>query len=369
MTNDKSCLVNHKKQTGLEIKCAGDQIIWSEGIGDAKVKFKNVNTPVDIKDVIYVPKLSANLLSVSTPVKRGLVVLFTDTGGTIYKKDELKITGVLRFTATQENGMYKLHHDDEKATAFRVISKSEQELWHCRLGHLSLGNMKLLRDGMVTGIRFKEQGALHCKSCFIRGQIKQPFNKKGGTRAKEILELVHSGVCGTMSEKAMSGYRYFIAFIDDKTFVYFLKVKDEVLSKFKEFTALVERQTGRKLKTLRSDNGTEYVCAGMKNFMREKGIKYQLTVQYTPEQNGIAECCNHTLCTKTRSMLADAKLDKKFWAEAVNAAMQLKNVSPTKAVKNMTSEEAWNGNKVDISYLRVFGCQAFMHIPDQQRKK
>ena len=73
------------------------------------------------------------------------------------------------------------------------------------------------------------------------------------------------------------------------------------MCKFKEFTALVERQTGKKLKTLRSDNGKEYVCAEMKKFMREKCIKHQLTVQYTPEQNGIAELCNRTLCTKARS--------------------------------------------------------------------
>jgi hypothetical protein len=68
-------------------------------------------------------------------------------------------------------------------------------------------------------------------------------------------------------------------------------------------------------------------------------------------------------------MLEDAKLERKFWAEAVNTAVHLKNVSPTKAVKDMTPEEAWKGNKVNISYLRIFGCQAFMHIPDQQRKK
>ena len=132
---------------------------------------------------------------------------------------------------------------------------------------------------------------------------------------------------------------------------------------------MVERQTGKKLKILRSDNGREYVCAEMKKFMRVKGIKHQLTVQYTPEQNGIAERCNRTLCTKARSMLEDAKLERKFWAEAVNTAVHLKNVSPTKAVKDMTPEEAWKGNKVDIGYLRIFGCQAFMHIPDQQRKK
>ena len=77
MTNDKSCFVNYKKQKNLEIKCADDQTLLSKGVGDAKVQFKDVTTPVDIKDVIYVPKLSANLLSVSTLVKRGLAVVFT----------------------------------------------------------------------------------------------------------------------------------------------------------------------------------------------------------------------------------------------------------------------------------------------------
>ena len=111
------------QKTDLEIKCADDQTESSEGVGNAKIKFKDVTTPVDIKDVIYVSKLSANLLSVSTLIKRGLAVVFTDKGGVIYKKDELKITGVPILTATQENGMYKLHQEDEKA--FKVITKNE----------------------------------------------------------------------------------------------------------------------------------------------------------------------------------------------------------------------------------------------------
>ena len=78
--------------------------------------------------------------------------------------------------------MYKLHHDDEKA--FKVITKNEQGLWYQRLGHLGLSNMNLLRDDMVTGIKFQEQVALCCEFCLMGGQTKQTFNKKGGTRAK-----------------------------------------------------------------------------------------------------------------------------------------------------------------------------------------
>ena len=69
MTNYKSCFANYQKQTNSEIKCADDQTLLSEGVGDAKVKFKDVTTPVYKKDSIYVPKLSAILLSVCTLVK------------------------------------------------------------------------------------------------------------------------------------------------------------------------------------------------------------------------------------------------------------------------------------------------------------
>ena len=63
-----------------------------------------MTSPVDIKDVIYMPNLLANLLSVSTLDKRGLAVVFTDKGSAIYKKEELKITGVPILTATQKMG-------------------------------------------------------------------------------------------------------------------------------------------------------------------------------------------------------------------------------------------------------------------------
>jgi len=75
------------------------------------------------------------------------------------------------------------------------------------------------------------------------------------------LDLVHSDVCGPMSVPSMGGYLYITTFIDDfswKTWIYFLKSKDEVFSKFKEFKAQVENLTNRKIKVLRSDNGGEY---------------------------------------------------------------------------------------------------------------
>lgn len=65
-----------------------------------------------------------------------------------------------------------------------------------------------------------------------------------------------------MSTRAISGVEYFVTFIDDhsrKTWIYFSRTKDEVFDRFKEFKALVENLTGRKIKILRSDNGEEYM--------------------------------------------------------------------------------------------------------------
>ena len=77
-------------------------------------------------------------------------------------------------------------------------------------------------------------------------------------KAKGILEIVHSDVCGPMSSNSLSEYVYYVSFIDDfscNTWIYLLKGKSEVFSKFKEYNSLAENQMDRKIKTLWSDNG------------------------------------------------------------------------------------------------------------------
>ena len=111
-------------------------------------------------------------------------------------------------------------------------------------------------------------------------------------RASGILELIHSDVRGPMSTLSLSGHEYYVTLIDDfsrKTWIYFLKTKGEVFARFKEFKALVENQTGKKIKVLRSDNGGEYTSNEFRDFCRQEGIRRQKTVPYNPQQNGVAE--------------------------------------------------------------------------------
>ena len=111
---------------------------------------------------------------------------------------------------------------------------------------------------VVTGLpdlNIEHEGT--CKGCAKGKNIKNPF-PKSETKTKGTLELIHSDVCGPMPSISLSGYEYYVKFIDDysrKTWIHFLKNKSEVFRKFKEFKALIENQSEKRIKTLRSDNG------------------------------------------------------------------------------------------------------------------
>ena len=87
---------------------------------------------------------------------------------------------------------------------------------------------------------------------------------------------------------------------------------------FKQFKNYVEKEVGGLIKCLRSDRGGEFTSSEFNEFCMENGIKRQLTVAYTPQQNGVAERKNRTMMNMVRSMLSEKYLPKIFWPEAVN---------------------------------------------------
>jgi len=119
-----------------------------------------------------------------------------------------------------------------------------------------------------------------------------------------------------MNVPSVGGARYFFTFTDDctrHTAVYFLRSKSEVPDKFVEYKALVENQTNRKIKALRSDNGSEYVNERLNGIFRVSGIKHETTVPYSRQQNGVAERLNRTLVERARSMIMESKLSPDLW--------------------------------------------------------
>ena len=164
-----------------------------------------------------------------------------------------------------------------------------------------------------------------------------------------------------------------MTFIDDYSrcvAVFFLKQKSEVFAKFKEFESIVTNQCGHSIATLRTDNGGEYLSKEFQQYLKTKGIRHELTIAHTPEQNGVAERMNRTLIESARAMISHAGLTNNYWAEAIATAAYLRNRTTTSALKEaMTPYEMWYERKPDISHLKVFGCVAYAHIPDSERRK
>lgn len=145
--------------------------------------------------------------------------------------------------------------------------------------------------------------------------------------------------------------------------------KNQKLLMFLKALSLVEKESGVSLNGLRTDRGGEFNSNEFTNFCAKHGIRRQLTVAYIPQQNGVAERKNRTIMNMVRCMLTEKKLPKTLWAEAVNWSVHVLNRSPTLAVSNTTPEEAWSKIKPSVSHFRIFGCTAYVHIPDNQRTK
>lgn len=195
---------------------------------------------------------------------------------------------------------------------------------------------------MISSLQTQKR-ILNDVKCMKAKQTRLPF-KSSHKRADNILDIIHSDLCGPMETSSIGKARYFLTFIDDhsrKIFVYFLRCKSEVSSKFEDFKALVENQTERKIKVIRTDNGTEYFTQKLEEFCRRFGIQHQHSVPYTPEQNGIAERANRTIVERAKGMLFDAGLEKPYWAEAVNMSVYIINRSASSFLNNQTPEESW----------------------------
>ena len=175
-----------------------------------------------------------------------------------------------------------------------------------------------------------------------------------------------------MNKKSLSGAEYMLTFHDDKTryvWVYVLKQKNEVFTRFLEWKSMVERLTGRKLKTLRTNNGGEYTSRKFETYLKTEGIRHELIVPKNPKQNGVAERVNRTLIESVHAMLADVKLPLTFWEETLSTAVYLRNRSPTTAVDDSTPYEALTGVKPNVKHLRVFGCTTYAHVPNDEQSK
>ena len=138
-----------------------------------------------------------------------------------------------------------------------------------------------------------------------------------------------------------------------------MKHNSDTFEKFKEFHIQVENHRNKKIKFLRSDHGGEYLSYEFGLQLKQCGIVTQLTPPGTLQHNGVSEHCNHTLLDMVRSMMSLTDLPLSFWGYALETAAFMLNRAPSKSVE-MTPYELWFGKKPKLSFLKVWGCDAYV---------
>eukprot|EP00253_Pinus_taeda_P003200 PITA_03200 len=329
MTGVHEYLELSESGTNIEVVLDDDRVVRVVGVGT--LTFQRESKPsLKVSYVLYVPGMKKNLISISALEDRGYEVLFRGGQVLMYPRgtpaDSARVIGV------RHAKVYKFAFEPlltlSSSTDNRASSSELCEIWHRRIGHMYHGALRTLRE-ITTGVPdFSTDHFDTCRGCAMGKFSKSPF-PRSDSRVTGIFDLIHSD----------------------------------------EFRALVETQTGRKIKSLRLDNGGEYTLGEFVDYFAEAGIRREFTVPYNPQQNGVAERKNRSIVGVAKAMLHDQGLPLFLWAEACNTAVYLQNRSLHRALGHMTREEAFSGKKPDIGHLRIFGCITYSYIPKEKRTK
>ncbi|KAL0405753.1 UNVERIFIED_CONTAM: Retrovirus-related Pol polyprotein from transposon TNT 1-94, partial [Sesamum latifolium] len=241
----------------------------------------------------------------------------------------------------------------------KMDNQENAQIWHARLGHISQDRIKRLVDSKSLEIDDLDHLPA-CESCLKGKMTKNPFVGQS-TLASDLLDLIHSDICGPLNTQARGGFFYFITFTDDHSrygYVCLMRYRLEAFGRFKGKLE-VENQNGRKINTLWSDRGGEYLSGEFLDYLKENRILSQWTPPGIPQLNGVSEKRNRTLLDMIRSIMSFTKLPLSFWSYALETAAKLLNMAPSKTVAQ-TPYQICHGKPAFYKYLRVWGSPAYV---------
>lgn len=295
-------------------------------VGKGKIEFDNCL----MEEVLYIPNLKSNLISVKAITEVGGEVKFTKNKVFLSDSHGQTLQGY-----KTKNGLFQIDLKKTKpAGSFLTTHITDTvENWHKKLEHISLKNLKLLKNisnGLTLNVLDVDKLENIYEICQKAKQTRTKFNNQRRTTSR-LLQIVHTDVCGPISPSTWNGKRYFITFLDDFTHyteAYLIKSKDEVPQILKQYVRKVQSKWSTNIVKLR-DNGREYINKQVEEFCKDNGIELNFTTPYTPQLNGKAERLNRTILEKLRALLFESNLDKNMWGEALLTATYLLNRTPT----------------------------------------
>jgi histone deacetylase 1/2 len=313
--------------------------------GSSKLKSLNLH------DVLYVPNITKNLLSVSKLAADNNILVEFDEN-CCFVKDKLTGKAILR--GILKDGLYQLSGIEKDSSAYVSVKES----WHRKLGH---PNNKVL-DTVLKSCNVKLSPSDHfsfCEACQYGKMHFLPF-KNSSSHAREILELVHTDVWGPAPIISSSGFKYYVHFIDDFsrfTWIYPLKQKSETVQAFIQFKNLVENQFNKKIKTIQCDGGGEY--KPVQKIAIDTGMQFRMSCPYTSQQNGRAERKHRHIAEFGLTLLAQAEMPLHYWWEAFSTAVYLINRLPSLVTQNKSPYSLLYHKEPEYNSLKPFGCACY----------
>ncbi|WVZ02284.1 hypothetical protein V8G54_023090 [Vigna mungo] len=336
MTGNRSWLIDLDTSIKSSVRFADDSVIRAEGAGKVLLTRKN-GKPVYMHNVLYVPTMRSNLLSLGQLLEKGYTMNLQKRNIEVYdEKQRLIIKAPLA-----RNRTFKINLNAVEVQCLAAEGTNEKEwLWHYRFGHLNFRSLCQLRDkNLVKGIPDFITPSKVCEGCAAGKQTRNVFKHYTYKRAVQVLDIIYADLCGPFDVPSLGGNKYFLLFVDEfsrKLWIYLLKEKKDTYSCFVQFCCMAETQSECKIKVLRIDGGGEFNSRDMNEFCTGKGIKHEVTAPYTPQHNGLTERRNRMLLDMVRCMLKAKGLPKFLWGEAVATATYILNRCPTKALPNST---------------------------------
>ncbi|GJV20702.1 putative RNA-directed DNA polymerase [Tanacetum coccineum] len=334
-------------------------------IGSSKVY--SPQKTFSLKNILHVPEISHNLLSVQKFCHDNDVFFEFHTSYFIVK-DESTHTSL--FTDPSKHGLYTITLPQLKSinkVSFLAV-RASPTIWHRRLGHPHQRLLHSMLSNFSLPVTNKSLSSF-CNSCPLGKSSKLPLFESG-FRSNNILDLVYCDVWGPIPLLSFEGHRYFMLCVDHHSrymWIYHLAQKSDVYSTFKSFVQMVERQFTTKLKNVQTDWGGEF--RNLASFFSSLGIIHRRSCPHTIEQNGFVERHNRHVVETGLTLLAQACVPQHFWHYVFDTAVYLINRMPSRTSTNKSPFEHIFKRSPNYSFLRVFGRLCFPHLRPYNRHK
>lgn len=417
-TPDKDLIRVDSTKPNVTLMMANGSTSQVSAIGEVKIPLDG--TELALNNVRYVPELDVNLVSFSRLVKTGFTytqlnysdqhsMLLESPNGTysfkalITEQNILVIQppaileNIIRYTlptspaeidpAFVAQELLKPLPDPllaQSNPSIHPIQRYTMDQWHRLLGHMNANNItRLARDPRLHMEVIGPKVLSRCDTCARAKMHHTPFNKRM-TRCTKPAARIFIDLAGrgyTLFDKervpTIGGATEIMLATDNASHLqwpYLLVSKAQATKYIKDFILMIEATTQHKIGILHVDGGGEFKSKELNNFCRARGIQFKITAAKSPQSNGVAERANRLVYKKTRALLIDAGLPEDLWGEALIAAIQIINTSPTSTrlysckgpdVKALTPIDAWSGFQPAAHWIHLWGCNAYpmdLHI-------